>query len=129
MAIKINGVNYRWKQESRTTGRAGIGSAPAKYRSWNLRPTVGDGPMLGWVEHTHNLPYTHSPTEPPAWKVYLRLTLLDGSRYEGYLKYREPDAGELGDAGTEVLEKAKAYLLAVIKTKLTPPAPKPTEGA
>ena len=124
MAIKIAGINYVWKQATLTTGRAAIGGPHRKYRGWALCTTQKDASghraLIAQVLHTHCAPTYVTPNEPPAWKVYVRVTKPDGTKVDGYLKgYREADAEELGDGGP-ALALAKAKAEAAVREMLEP---------
>lgn len=124
MAIKIAGINYVWKQATLTTGRAAIGGPHRKYRGWALCTTQKDASghraLIAQVIHTHCVPTYVTPSEPPAWKVYVRVTKPDGTKVDGYLThYREADPEELGDEGS-ALAKAKAKAEEVVRKLMEP---------
>ena len=98
-AETIDGVKYKWVQSKKRTGRSAIGSAPQQLRSWRLE--APDGTLIAQLLHTHDVEAYVTPSEPPAWRVHIRVSNKDLN-----LKGRFPDPDLKGDENTAALQSA-----------------------
>lgn len=125
-AVTIGGVRYKWKRDTKSTGRGSIGTGPNHLRGWYLKDAEDHAIIL--IQHSHHIPPYWPQPDKQEWKVIMRFPALPEevgkNQVDFTLKMRFPSKD--GEEGIEDAMAAgvRAYTNLKIKrdAQMPPPA-------